>query len=38
MSDQIERRDFIQGVGILTGVAAAATCLVATPAFPQTSQ
>lgn len=36
MSDQIERRDFIQRVGILTGVAAAATGLVATPAFPQT--
>jgi superoxide dismutase, Fe-Mn family len=36
MSDQIERRDFIQGVGVLTGVAAAATGLVATPAFPQT--
>ena len=36
MSDQIERRDFIQGVGILTGVAAAATGLIATPAFSQT--
>lgn len=36
MSDQIERRDFIQGVGILTGVAAAATGLTATPAFSQT--
>jgi Fe-Mn family superoxide dismutase len=35
MSDQIERRDFIQGVGILTGVAAT-TGLIATPAFPQT--
>jgi Fe-Mn family superoxide dismutase len=36
MSDQIERRDFIQGVGILTGVAAAATTLIDHPAFSQT--
>jgi hypothetical protein len=33
MSDQIERRDFIQGVGILTGVAAAATGLVGSAHF-----
>jgi Fe-Mn family superoxide dismutase len=36
MSDQIERRDFIQRVGILTGVAAAATTLIDHPAFSQT--
>jgi superoxide dismutase, Fe-Mn family len=36
MSDQIERRDFIQGVGLLAGAAAAATTLVDHPAFAQT--
>jgi hypothetical protein len=35
MSDQMERRDFIQRVGILAGTAAAAT-LVEQPAFAQT--
>lgn len=36
MSNQIERRDFIQGVGILTSVAATATTLIDNPAFAQT--
>jgi Fe-Mn family superoxide dismutase len=36
MSHQIERRDFIQGVGMLTGAAAAATTLINQPAFAQT--
>src|SRR4030088_793980 len=36
MNNQIERRDFIQGVGILTGVAAGATTLIDHPALAQT--
>jgi Fe-Mn family superoxide dismutase len=36
MNNQIERRDFIQGVGILTGVAAAATTLIDHPALAKT--
>ena len=35
MSDQIERRDFMQRVGILAGTAAAAT-LIEQPALAQT--
>ena len=35
MSDQMERRDFMQRVGILAGTAAAAT-LIEQPAFAQT--
>jgi superoxide dismutase, Fe-Mn family len=35
VTDQIERRDFIQGVGVLAGAAAAAT-LIEQPAFAQT--
>src|SRR3954463_8386260 len=37
MTDEIERRDFIQGVGLVAGVAAAAT-LIERPAFAQTPQ
>src|SRR6201985_1803811 len=36
MTDQIERRDFVQGVGVLAGVAAVATTLIDQPAFSQT--
>jgi len=36
MSDQIERRDFIQGVGILAGIAAATAATIDHPAFAQT--
>jgi Fe-Mn family superoxide dismutase len=36
MSDQIERRGFIQGATVLAGVAAAATSLTDHPAFAQT--
>ena len=35
MNDELERRDFLQGVGLLAGVAATAT-LVDQPAFAQT--
>ena len=37
MNDAIERRDFIQGVGVVAGAAAAAT-LIDHPAFAQTAQ
>jgi Fe-Mn family superoxide dismutase len=37
MTDDIERRDFIQGIGLVAGAAAAAT-LIERPAFAQTPQ